>query len=553
MTKNKLRMTFDPATIEHLGIQMYSTLPPVMAELIANAHDADAPAVDICLKDDGATKEIIVSDKGTGMSFHEINDKFLRIGRNRRSAEGSQTTAGGRKIIGKKGLGKLSFFGIANEIEITTKKNGKENVFLMNWEKIKHTKDKEYHPDIIKKDESCASNDHGTIIILRGLHRESPFDPESLSVALSKIFIVDKYFQVKIGHNFDKSILVQNEKKYEGLEKEVEWNVPEDITFASDYSRRAEITGHLIATVKPIPARTNMRGVTLFSRKKLVNEPEYFSESTSSHFFSYLTGWLEVDFIDDLEEDVITTNRQSLRWGHPEMVDLRDHLRQLMNWLERDWREKREAIRTKKIAEATGVNTEEWFSKLPDELRGKVESIVQAITKESELPTEISIKAVRSFHDIVPEYPKYHWRYLHPEVQRVSKSYYESKNYYTAFLEVAKRYVEVVRKKSGVTQPNDRPVVEQAFKCDPPGPILSVTETFKKSDGTLFKRRTLDNIKEAQRMFSVGVVCGGRNVVDHEEIEELRTSGLFREEDCLDALSLLSHLFWRLDNSKKIR
>jgi signal transduction histidine kinase len=88
MTENKLRMTFDPATIEHLGIQMYSTLPPVMAELIANAHDADAPVVEICLKDDGPTKEIIVSDKGTGMSFKEINDKFLRIGRNRRSAEG---------------------------------------------------------------------------------------------------------------------------------------------------------------------------------------------------------------------------------------------------------------------------------------------------------------------------------------------------------------------------------------------------------------------------------------------------------------------------------
>ena len=33
--KNKnLSMRFDPATIEHLGIQMYSTLPPVVAELV---------------------------------------------------------------------------------------------------------------------------------------------------------------------------------------------------------------------------------------------------------------------------------------------------------------------------------------------------------------------------------------------------------------------------------------------------------------------------------------------------------------------------------------
>ena len=72
----------------------------------------------------------------------------------------------------------------------------------------------------------------------------------------------------------------------------------------------------------------------------MVNLPEYFSDSTSSHFFSYLTGWLEVDFIDDFEEDVIATNRQSLNWGNEEMQKLRNHLRGLMNWLERDWRKK---------------------------------------------------------------------------------------------------------------------------------------------------------------------------------------------------------------------
>lgn len=35
-------MEFDPATIKHLGVQMYSTLPLVMFELIANAWDAGA-------------------------------------------------------------------------------------------------------------------------------------------------------------------------------------------------------------------------------------------------------------------------------------------------------------------------------------------------------------------------------------------------------------------------------------------------------------------------------------------------------------------------------
>lgn len=35
-------MSFDPHTIEHLGVKMYSVLPNAIAELIANAYNADA-------------------------------------------------------------------------------------------------------------------------------------------------------------------------------------------------------------------------------------------------------------------------------------------------------------------------------------------------------------------------------------------------------------------------------------------------------------------------------------------------------------------------------
>src|SRR3989344_3324252 len=131
-------MTFDPKTIQHLGIRMYSTLPPVISELIANSYDGDAENVKITLLDSEGKKEIILEDDGTGMTFTELNNKFLRIGRNRREEEGIQKTQKGRKIIGKKGIGKLSFFGIAGEVEINTKKNGRQNSFIMNWEEIKN-------------------------------------------------------------------------------------------------------------------------------------------------------------------------------------------------------------------------------------------------------------------------------------------------------------------------------------------------------------------------------------------------------------------------------
>ena len=81
----------------------------------------------------------------------------------------------------------------------------------------------------------------------------------------------------------------------------------------SDYE--GKITGKIYTGKTPISPSSGLRGVTLFSRGKMVNAPEYFSNSASSHFFQYLTGWLSVDFIDLLEEDVISTNRQAINWA----------------------------------------------------------------------------------------------------------------------------------------------------------------------------------------------------------------------------------------------
>lgn len=102
----KLEMSFDPQTIEHLGVKMYSQLPNAIAELIANSYDAESPEVHIILKDNEEEKSIAVVDKGIGMSFDEINENFLRIGRKRRESDSGLSPNGKRKVTGRKGLGK---------------------------------------------------------------------------------------------------------------------------------------------------------------------------------------------------------------------------------------------------------------------------------------------------------------------------------------------------------------------------------------------------------------------------------------------------------------
>lgn len=545
MPQKVLRMTFDPNTIEHLGIRMYSTLPPVLTELIGNAYDADAEHVLLMLSDSVDEKKIVIEDNGVGMTFDEINDKFLRIGRNRREEEQLEVTLKGRKIIGKKGLGKLSFFGIAHEIEIATKKDGERNIFAMKWGDIKaNTGD--YEPTIITKDEVCSADDHGTKITLKNIQRKTNFLPEDLAKNISKMFIIDSDFKISIKHNFADPIIVSNEMRYADIEKEIEWKIPDDFQYSDDYRNANRIIGHIIATKKPIAPKTDMRGIVLFSRKKLVNASEYFSDSTSSHFFSYLTGWLEVDFIDDLEDDVIATNRQSLNWEHEKMQELRTYVSGLINSLERDWRKKRSQSREKKLSEVTGINVSDWLSKIPEEIRKKVKPVVEAVVKNSELPVETHQNVVKYIHEIVPEYPIYHWRHLHPEVKAASETAYQNSDYYSAFQEAAKRYINVVKTESGSTKQNATSMMGEVFG-EKSKSVLQIAQGFKKLDGTDFQPDTISNIKEGQKFLSMGVVCGCRNPVSHEEVLDLKDSNLFTEKDCLDALSLLSHLFSRLD------
>lgn len=225
-------------------------------------------------------------------------------------------------------------------------------------------------------------------------------------------------------------------------------------------------------------------------------------------------------------------------------------MRSLTRWLEKDWRKKRRNKRDEQLKKRTGINIPEWFDKLPSDIREKITPVVEEILGDSELTGDTQVKVVQELHQIVPEYPRYHWRHLHPEIKDASETDYQSQDYYRAFQEAVKRYSASVRSKSGSQNTNDASMMGEVFGKEEKKPTsLRVAENFKKPDGTDFQVQTIENIEEGQKHLSMGVISGCRNPVSHEEIGDLRDSKLFTEKDCLDALSLLSHLFSRLDKS----
>ncbi len=545
MADEKLRMSFDPHTIEHLGIKMYSRLPNAIAELIANAYDADAHNVYINIIDNVDDKSISVKDDGVGMSFHEINEKFLRIGRKRRFDDNGLSPSGNRKVTGRKGLGKLAFFGIGNTIEIQTHKLGKSTKFTMNWNDIISSEGTDYEPKFSIKD---SDEEIGTIIILKDLKRQSRIDKKALAASISNLFnFFDETFKVFISLNGDENLQIDDKLKYQNLNSQIKWSVSCDATISSEYLNEHNIVGEILATEKPL--KPDLRGITLYAHGRLVNAPEFFGVGESSHGYSYFTGWLNIDFVDEREEDVISTDRQSLNWDLPLTEELRQNLQDLMHRIERDWREKRKEVRAKKITKQTGIDVGLWYTKLPPKVKSGVESIVNTVVNDSELESEKQKDIVNDLHELLPEYTYYHYRHLHDNVKNASENDYQKKDFYRAFEESMKRYVLEVQRKSGLSD-TDCGLMNKAFGKETKQ-ILTVAKKYKRKNGDDFNASTIDNIEEGQRWLSAGIMTGGRNPIAHEEISELHDSGLFTETDCLDLLSLISHLFRRLDDAEK--
>ncbi len=389
LEEKELVMEFDPNTIQHLGIKMYSTLPPVIAEIVANSYDADAKEVKVYLNDTDEL-EIIIEDDGHGMAYTEINPKFLKIGRNRREEENGTESPGGRPVIGKKGIGKLSFFGISKLIIVKTIKGHLLNTFSMNLNDILEERDL-YKPKIMHKNEK-AGKEHGTTVTLYDLKRKSKFSPNDIARSLARTFRVfdEKDFDVKIIHNNVNVIELTNDMKYEGIPIEFEWKLPitdkELVAKLPEYEYSPEITGRIISSGHTVPA--DMKGVALFSNGKLVNDHGFYGNKATSHGYEYLTGDLDVSFIDKWDEDVISTNRRSLNWEDEETMKLASYLRDVITTIYNKQRELKGEKKKKRIEKIVGTDIDEWIKDLPKHEQKLARNVVNTIVNSEELDDE---------------------------------------------------------------------------------------------------------------------------------------------------------------------
>jgi len=391
-----LVLKFDPNTIEHLGISLYSKLPSVLSELVSNSWDADADNVRINFINKGQNKQIYYSDDGDGMSFQELQSKYLVIGRNRRKDTLKQISNKKRKIIGKKGLGKLSVFGICDIIEVISVKNSLKNHFRMDLLEIRQSKEQSYLPEIIVKNEPTTDN-KGTILFLKKIRRKSPFDLDKIALSLSKKFLIFDEMKTTLFLNQDKKTPVTNDLKFRELNIEFRWKFP-DKKYDENYKYWNVVDGTIFTLKTPVKD-TEMRGIYLTSRGKIVNIAGFYGARDNDQFHSYVTGYLEVDFIDDFDEDVISTDRHSLNWEHDKTKELQDYIHKIIRKIGNEWKVKRSNAKSALIKNEKSLDIEEWQRKLPSYERELSNKIIAPILENSNIDVVESSKIIGNIID----------------------------------------------------------------------------------------------------------------------------------------------------------
>lgn len=412
-TDTKLKLKFDIGIIELLGDQLYTQLPAVLSEYISNSYDADATEVTIIVDvvDDGRIKtDITIKDNGIGIADEDddkilgINNKYLKVGRRRRRADNSSLSKiYKRKLQGKKGIGKLAGFGITKKIEISTISDNILNTFVLDYDDMHEVgAEEEYfpeHTDVNKPTDIL----HGTSIKLCEIFRKNEIDLSSLVIGLvkrNKIF--DDNFKVTLIKNINgleevEKIVIDNEMYLRSIKEvnqtQFEWSIPEKLEELKldqniiKYFNDNHIIGKIWTSTTPL--KKDNQGIILYANGRLCQDNSTFNERANDNFYQYMYGYLEVDFIDaDIENDNISTARDSLVWENPVSQELKSMIDEAIKKIQIDWRNLRKNDKKEKLKKVVDMDIDRWLEELPKSERVTASKLVNTIIEDSSIDND---------------------------------------------------------------------------------------------------------------------------------------------------------------------
>jgi hypothetical protein len=353
--------------IKHFGKNLYTTNPPAIAELVANAWDAYATECKIMFINDG----LLIIDNGIGMTDEEFKERYAKSGYDKDYQIRIPSGYKERPYMGKKGIGKFSAFSLSDVYELYTKSEEDKT-----WKKI-----------VLKNDElmtNCATvkvpierieninnlklqfafdfdYPTGTIIYLPNLKRKiTDKTISSLTQLLprrfsSNLLKFDEKFKLYINENpldlekhfFYNSIeniyvigIEENEitKKFSKVKKE-------NIKILKPL--KEGMTGWLATVDTPAKLKaeddTRLNGVSIYINGKIADDNILKNAQDARIANSYFIGEIDASYLQQPNIDPVLSSREGLNLELKEVKDLKDYLVNQRNTIIDEWDEMRAA------------------------------------------------------------------------------------------------------------------------------------------------------------------------------------------------------------------
>ena len=350
--KAKFELKFSHHVIEHLGLKLYQNKPTnVIAELVSNCWDAGAEAVKITISEnsDPDRRYVAVSDNGCGMTADDLIDNYLVIGKPK------LRKAGGRYSMGRKGIGKLAPFGIANVIDVVTAAQGKATwirlplpALIREGAATNPNEISTYEPEIVFEDLPLASfptdedttgeiakfkdfieDGSGTLILLSSLSLLRAISPTTIIEGMGRRFTVTLSrtdFEVTVN-----GTAITTEQSLPTFE----FRIPPNSGVVTEQVGGKEVK-YWVGFVKTAAWPSDEAGVGIYAHGKIAQDrPFTFGVKGREIFTRYMYAVVEADYLDELQEDVISTDRSSIDWDNPIAQQLNDWGgKQVRQWIE---------------------------------------------------------------------------------------------------------------------------------------------------------------------------------------------------------------------------
>ncbi|MGA3678819.1 BbrUII/HgiDII family restriction enzyme [Pseudomonas graminis] len=384
-------LEIDLNVLNHLGIGLYSSTPAVVTEIVANAWDADAHLVAVDIQQD----KIIVHDDGHGMGPGELQARFLRVGYARRDQpKGNKSDTLDRPVMGRKGIGKLAMFSLADQIDIWSKKAGFPAVSArINVEQLRKDirADKKYFLEKLDSDYDWDGRT-GTRIVLSkltaGTDKTESFlrpriarrfsvlgDIHDFKVVIGKDAITtrDRGYHADVQFWWDLDDATRSEQKplLTNLAKDENGNeCVKRINDSVVVSPHGYNLRGFIATVgKPKSLKKtddNINQISLFANGRVFQEDMLKDIGNAKVFNSYIVGEIHADFLDADSVDRATANRESVKTGDPLVSAVRAWLKKSLDEIADQWDDWRRQQNVDSDDERTKLALERWYESLTD-------------------------------------------------------------------------------------------------------------------------------------------------------------------------------------------